>query len=283
MPPWGEMPRPGDKSAHPPDTWHVYTDGSSRHERRRTFSGWAARAVQPETRQMRQASGAGPGGDSLGAETTAILEGLRLVPAGATVLLHSDLDPALLLAVLESASGEAARSHLRGVDVLPILRHTAAHHRDMHDAARAAEREAREDSAAGATALPNVVHDAQLQARTAHTGTAQTRGGVRHLPGVTGPLRLGVREVTSGRPAGGGHTLVTLHLDLPDVQGSGPTEAAALGNALEGVLTALTRGTLVHLQVPERWREAVTAATAGRAAVRVVAEAEEPSPAAEDG
>ncbi|WP_216324137.1 hypothetical protein [Deinococcus aestuarii] len=277
------MLQPDDKAGHPPETWHVYTDGSSRHERRQTFSGWAARAVQPQTRQVRQVSGAGPGGDSLGAETTAILEGLRLVPAGASVLLHSDLDPALLLTVLESGPGEAARAHLRGVDVHPILRHTAAHHRDMHDAARAAEREAREGASLGSASLPNAVQDAQLQARAGRTDAVETRGPVRRLPGLTGPLRLWVRGVTSGRAAGSGRTLVTLTLDLPDVQGTGPTETAALGDALEGMLLALTRGTLIHLQVPERWREAVAAAMAGHGAVRVVPEPEEPTPPAEDG
>lgn len=275
------MPPPGDTAADPSETWHVYTDGSSRHERRQTFSGWAARAVQPETRQVRQASGAGPGGDSLGAETTAILEGLRLVPAGAFVRLHSDLDPALLLAVLESGPGEAARAHLRGVDVHPILRHTAAHHRDMHDAARAAEREAREGTSPGDTSLPNAVQDAQLQARTAHTGTAETRGSVRHLPGVTGPLRLRVLGLTPGRA--GGRTLVTLTLDLPELHGAGPNEVAAVKAALDGILPSLTRGTLVHLQVPERGWEAVTAATAGYGGVRVVAGAQEPAPPPGDG
>lgn len=270
------MPHPGDTAADPSETWHVYTDGSSRHERRQTFSGWAARAVQPGTRQVRQVSGAGPGGDSLGAETTAILEGLRLVPAGATARLHSDLDPALLLAVLESGPGEAARAHLLRVDVHPILRHTAAHHRDMHDASRDAEREARKDPGPDAT-LTNMVQDVTLRARAAHAETAATRGTVRSLPGATGPLRLRLLDLTSGRDAGR-RTLVTLRLDLGSVGGSGPTEAAAVKSALENLLTSLTRGTLVHLQVPERWREAVTAATAEHGAVRVVAQAEAPFP-----
>ncbi|WP_102126992.1 hypothetical protein [Deinococcus planocerae] len=270
------MPSPSDTAADSSETWHVYTDGSSKHERRQTFSGWAARAVQPQTRQVRQASGAGPGGDSLGAETTAILEGLRLVPAGAAVLLHSDLDPALLMAVLDTGPGEAARAHLRRVDVRPILRHTAAHHRDMHDAARAAEGEARAGSPAGAASLSNAVQDAQLQARTGQTDAAGTRGTVRRLSGTTGPLRLRILGLAPGRV--GGRTLVTLTLGLPDLRGSGPNEVAALQDALEETLASLTRGTLVSLQVPERWRETVTAATAGHGAVRVVAEVEEPAP-----
>lgn len=267
--------RPAEPDA---DTWHIYTDGSSRHERRQTFSGWAARAVQPGTRQVRQASGARPGGTSLDAETEAILAGLRLVPGGAVARLYSDLDLTALLEVVQSPAGEAARHHLRDLWVHPVARNSGRHSHDAHRVARAAEQEARQGLIPDGGGLPNVVLEAQDLARAGLADAPLTLQAPQHLPGGTGPLqvRASGRTAVSGRgPAG--QVQIMLTLDLTAVLGSGRNEAEAIRDALARGLTPLARGGLVELSVPSRWLPAATDATRDLGVVRVVPE-QEPDP-----
>lgn len=261
-------PDPGSSGAG--DLWHVYTDGSTRHERRQTFSGWAARAVQPHTREVRQASGARPGGTSLEAETEAILAGLRLVPGGAPVRLHSDLDLPTLLEVLHAPAGEAARAHLADVWVQPVARNRGRHPADMHRLARAQEAGVRAGELPGGPALPNATQDALELARTGEADPALPLGEVRRLPGQTGPLQL---RVTGLPPApGNGPTTLSLALDLATVLGRGRTPMEAVQHALHPLLTLLARGTLVEVRVPATWEVVARAAVTGLPGVRVRSE-----------
>ena len=244
----------------PGDTWHVYTDGSTRHERRQTFSGWAARAVQRETRQFRQVSGAHPGGDSLSAERTAILEGLRLVPRGATVRLYCDLELSAILALLESPQGIEGRAHLNDVLVQSAMRNTSAHQTDMHRASRAAEHDARQGELENASLHGAVVH-AWDAARADDSQFPQPRALAHALPGLSRPFQVSVVHVTYDDPADQAREArapkatrvrATLTLELGDVTGSGRGEREALHSALEAVLTPLARHAVVHLRVPSR-------------------------------
>lgn len=265
--------RPGD--ADPADTWHVYTDGSTRFERRQTFSGWAARAVQPETRQVRQTSGARPGGTSLDAEAEAILAGLRLVPGGAVARLYSDLELAALLAILESPAGEAARHHLRDLWAHPVARNSGQDSREIHHVARSAEQEVRQGDTRDGSGLANAVLAAQGLARIGQVDPPLTLHAPRHLPGETGPLQVRMSRLTPV-PGGGpvGRVRVSLTLDLAEVPGAGRHEEEALRDALIRGLTPLVRGGLVELRVPQCWAEAAADATRGLGVVRVVEEQE---------
>lgn len=254
----------------PPDLWHVYTDGSTRHERRQTFSGWAARAVQPHTREVRQASGARPGGTSLEAETEAVLAGLRLVPGGAPARLHSDLDLTTLLEVLHAPAGEAARAHLADVWVQPVARSRGRHPADMHRVARAQEAGLRAGEQPGGMALPNVTQDALELARTGEADPALPLGEPRHLPGQAGPLQFRVAGLP---PApGNGPTALKLTLDLTTLSGRGRTPVEAVQHALHPLLLLLTRGALVELRVPAVWEAVARAAVTESPGVRVSAE-----------
>lgn len=257
----------------PPDLWHVYTDGSTRHERRQTFSGWAARAVQPRTREVRQASGARPGGTSLEAETEAILAGLRLVPGGAPARLHSDLDLPALLEVLHSPAGEAARAHLADVWVQPVARNRGRHPTDMHRVARAEEADARAGESPGSAGLPNAVQNALDLARTGPAAPPIPLGEPRRLPGQAGPLQLRV----SGLPPspGNGTSALSLTLGLGSVAGRGRTPGEALQAAIGPLLTLLTRGALIDLRVPEAWEATARKAFAELPGVQVLPEPEE--------
>lgn len=258
------------------DTWHVYTDGSTRHERRQTFSGWAARAVQPETRQVRQSSGARPGGTSLEAETEAILAGLRLVPGGAAARLYSDLELAALLAILESPTGEAARHHLRDLWVYAVARNSGRHSQDAHHVARSAEQEAREGAVPDGSGLANAVLEAQGLARMGQADVPLALHPPRHLPGEMGPLQVRASRLTP-LPGGGpkSRVRVTLTLNLAEVPGGGRNEEEALRDALARGLTPLVRGGLVELRMPQRWATAGVEATRNLGVVRVIAEQDE--------
>jgi len=247
--------------------WHVYTDGSSRHERRQTFSGWAARAVQPETRQLRQSSGARPGGTSLEAETEAVLCGLGLVPAGATARLYSDLDPAALRSLLQTPEAEAARSHLHELWVQPIARNTTGHHHDAHRLARAAEIQLREE-VPGPGGLDNAVLEAQGVARSGATEPPIPLHQPWDLPGQTGALqvRLGGLEV---RPKHASAQRVRLEL-CGEAQGSGRTVTGAVQDALRRGVGPLARSSLLDLTVPPQWAEAAAAATQDLGNIRVL-------------
>lgn len=265
--------RPGN--ADPADTWHVYTDGSTRHERRQTFSGWAARAVQPETRQVRQTSGARPGGTSLDAETEAILAGLRLVPGGAAARLYSDLELAALLAILESPAGEAARYHLRDLWVHPVARNSGRDSREIHHVARSAEQEARRGDTQDGSGLANAALEAQGLARMGQADPPLALHAPRHLPGETGPLQVRVGRLTlvpGGGP--GGRVRATLTLDLAEVPGTGRHEEEALRDALTRGLTPLVRGGLAEVRVPSRWVPAAVEAARDLGVVRVIGEQE---------
>lgn len=254
----------------PEDLWHVYPDGSPRHERRQTFSGWAARAVQPGTRQLRQASGGGPGGTSLEAETAAILAGLRLVPGGAPARLHSDLALPALLEVLHGPAGEAARDHLAGLWVQPVARSRGRHPADMHHVARRAEAEVREGETLDASGLPNATLEMQALARTGEADAALPLGDAQRLPGRTGPLQVTVTGLPpEPAPAGGGAVRLDLTLDLGTVQGGGRSGEEALAAALHRPLALLTRGALVELRVPPGWLASARAAVKDLGAVRV--------------
>lgn len=260
------MPDPGPPGAG--ELWHVYTDGSTRHERRQTFSGWAARAVQPHTREVRQASGARPGGTSLEAETEAVLAGLRLVPGGAPARLHSDLDLATLLEVLHSPAGEAARAHLADVWVQPVARNRGRHPADMHRVARTEEADARAGEPPGGTGLPHATQEALGLARTGPADPPLPLGEAQRLPGQTGPLQLRV----SGLPPapGAGPTTLSLTLDLGTAPGRGRTPAEALRTTLGPLLTLLARGALVDLRVPSAWEGVARTAAGGVPGVRVL-------------
>lgn len=251
-----------------PNLRHVSTDGSTRHERRQTFSGWAARAVQPQTRQVRQVSGARPGGTSLEAETEAILAGLRLVPGGASARLSSDLDLPALLGILESPVGEAARHHLRGLWVQPVARNSGRDSRAVHHVARASEQEAREGTVPDGSGLAGAVLGAQDLARAGQADLPLALGGPRLLPGGTGPLPVRVLGCDFGRGPGG-QVRATLTLTLGPVPGAGRHEAGALADALRRGLTPLVRGGVVELGVPERWAPAATDALSDLGLVRV--------------
>lgn len=254
------------------DLWHVYTDGSTRHERRQTFSGWAARAVQPQAREVRQASGARPGGTSLEAETEAILAGLRLVPGGAPARLHSDLDLPTLLEVLHAPAGEAARAHLADVWVQSVARNRGRHPADMHRVARAGEAGVRAGDLSGGTALPNATLDTLELARTGETDPPFPLGEARRLPGLAGPLQLRVAGLPPA-PGSGPTTLsLTLDLELTTLPGRGRTPEEALGQALGPLLTLLARGALAELRVPAAWEAVAQAGVSGRPGVRVLAE-----------
>ncbi|MPY66593.1 hypothetical protein F8S09_07770 [Deinococcus sp. SDU3-2] len=260
-------PDPGPSGAG--DLWHVYTDGSTRHERRQTFSGWAARAVQPQAREVRQVSGARPGGTSLEAETEAILAGLRLVPGGAPARLHSDLDLGTLLEVLHSPAGEAARAHLADVWVLPVARNRGRHPADMHRVARAEEADARSGEPVGSTGLSNATQEALGLARTGPADPPLSLGEARRLPGQAGPLQLRV----AGLPPAldGGPTALSLTLDLGSLTGRGRTPEEVIQTALHPLLTLLTHGALVEVRVPPIWAVPTQAAASGLAGVRVLA------------
>ncbi|SMB80104.1 hypothetical protein [Deinococcus hopiensis] len=253
-----------------PGEWHVYTDGSTRHERRRTFSGWAARAVQPETQQVRQVSGARPGGTSLEAETEAVLMGLRLVPGGAAARLYSDLELALLLQILRGAEGAAAWTHLRDLWVHSIARNSNRHHQDMHHVARTAEVEAREQrSAPEGAALANAVLAVQAVAQVNPVDTALSLQGPEHLPGFALPLQVALRGVTFQLTLSR-QVQATLTLELSQVRGTGRTQEEALRAAVERGLRPLARGGLVALMVREPWTQAARQATGELGVVRVV-------------
>ncbi|UBV44129.1 hypothetical protein LAJ19_15080 (plasmid) [Deinococcus taeanensis] len=222
--------------------WHVYTDGSTRHERRQTVSGWAARAVQPESQQVRQVSGARPGGTSLDAEAEAVFMGLRLVPGGAAARLYSDLDLAALLPLLRSAEGAASWAHLRDLWVQPIARNSGRHHQDMHRVARTAELEARLHRGAPEGAqLANTVLAMQALAPDRQADGPLPLRAPQQLPGATGPLQVKLAGVTF-QPAPAEQVQATLTLDLAPVRGTGRTQADAVRAALDAALRPLTRG-----------------------------------------
>jgi len=249
--------------------WHVYTDGSTRHERRRTFSGWAARAVQPETQQVRQGSGARPGGTSLEAETEAVLLGLRLVPGGAVVRLYSDLELAALLQVLHGAEGVAARTHLRDLWVHCVARNSNRHHQDMHHVARAAELDAREHRTGPEGAeLANAVLAVQGVAQVNPADAALSLWEAEHLPGFALPLQVALRDVTF-QPAPARQVQATLTLELAQVRGMGRTQEEALRAAVERGLRPLARGGLVDLMVRDPWTQVARQATGELGVVRV--------------
>lgn len=260
MPP----PSPPHSSA---DVWHVYTDGSAKHERRQAFCGWAARATQIQTRQLRQASGAFPGGDSLAAERQAIVEGLALVPPGGVAWLYSDLDPAVILALLESEAGEAARAHLALVQVFAVVRNSDPHQREMHRAARDAREEARagtnEHPRAHATRLANAAEQARATARTADVNAPQLRAVAVRLPGFAGPLKARVlkaafEDVTTQeqRERGRSRVLASLTLQLSGVRSAGRDEQDAARGALRQILAPLAQRGEVQLSVPAQLRDA---------------------------
>ncbi|MBB6099154.1 hypothetical protein HNR42_002590 [Deinobacterium chartae] len=235
-------------SSHDPDTWYVYTDGSARTERRQTFSGWAARAVQPETREFRQISGGYRGGGALEAETEAILAGLRLVPRGAVARLYSDLEEHALLAVLQSPAGEAARAHLRELWVQAVMRNSAAHAQEMHRLSRVAEQQLRAPEDRSEESLPNAVLEAQGQARAAGIDAPLPRAEPRHLPGEARPLELSVCEITYA--AAGTGARAQLHLELRPLEAWGRDGPQAYARALRDLLGALAPGGLARLRVP---------------------------------
>lgn len=252
-----------------PQVWHVYTDGSSRHERRQTFSGWAARAVQPETRQVRQISGARPGGTSLEAETEALLSGLQLVPAGATARLYSDLDPAALHPLLQSPQAEAARVHLHELWVQPIARNSNGHHHDAHRLARAAETQLREEGPQGLTGLDQNILAAEALARSGAADPPLALHQPWMLPGVARPLELQGQDARySTVPSG--QVQATLSLGL-SAQGQGRAPTDALQEALGEVLRPLARASLLHLRVPPAWLPAACRAAQELGTVRVLA------------
>jgi len=276
------MPESG--SSGPEDLWHVYTDGSTRHERRQTFSGWAARAVQPRTRQLRQASGGGPGGTSLDAETEAILAGLRLVPGGAPARLYSDLALPALLEILHGPAGEAARDHLRGLWVQPVARTRGRHPADMHHVARRAEAGVREGELLDSSSLPNTVLEALDLARTGEADAALPLGDDSHLLGRTGPLQVEVADLPPEPVAAGGRPVrLNLTLDLGTVQGSGRSPEEALAAALHPLLALLTRGALVELRVPPGWLASARASVKDLGAVRVRSLPEPNDPSSREG
>ncbi|MFB9995147.1 hypothetical protein ACFFLM_24675 [Deinococcus oregonensis] len=250
--------------------WHVYTDGSTRHERRQTVSGWAARAVQPESQQVRQVSGARPGGTSLDAEAEAVFMGLRLVPGGAAARLYSDLNLASLLQLLHGAEGAASRAHLRDLWVHPIARNSGRHHQDMHHVARTAELEARlQRGAPEGAQLANTVLAMQALAQGSHRDAPLPLGEPQLRPGSTRPLQVKLRGVTF-QPAPSQQVQATLTLDLAEVRGTGRTQEDAVRCALEAALKPLTRGGLVDLTVHEPWGEAAWRGTHELLAVHVV-------------
>ncbi|MBB5234416.1 hypothetical protein [Deinococcus budaensis] len=259
---------PEARRPDPEDLWHVYTDGSTRHERRQTFSGWAARAVQPGSRQVRQASGAGPGGTSLAAETEAILAGLRLVPGGAPARLYSDLALPALLAILHGPAGEAARDHLRDLWVQPVARSRGRHPADMHHVARRAEAGVREGEALDAAGLHGAALEMQVLARAGEDGAALPLGGGERLAGQTRPLVLEVGGLPP-LPAGGRPLRLNLTLGLGRVEGQGRGGEEALRVALARPLALLTRGALVELRVPSAWLVTARAALGSLGAVQV--------------
>lgn len=249
----------------------MYTDGSSRHEKRQTFSGWAARAVQPASRQVRQISGAQPGGTSLHAETQAVLAGLQLVPAGATAWLFSDLDPATLLDLLRQPEAEAARHHLRDLWVHPIARNSNRHHQEAHRVARAAETALRGDPELADAGLTNAAQEMHALARAADADLPLLLHTPWRLPGPTGPLEVHALGVMH-RPlkATAGRVQATLSLRLGDTLGTGRSPEEALSDALGQVVRRLGRATLVNLNVPRAWSQAAVQGSQDVGTVRVV-------------
>ncbi|AFZ67530.1 hypothetical protein [Deinococcus peraridilitoris] len=243
------MPAASDQTSTP-GTWLVYTDGSCRHERRQTFCGWAARAVQPATRQVLQVSGAVPGGDSLWAESEAIHAGLRLLPAGASALLHSDLELQAIQGALRSPAGEAARAHLCDVFVQPVLRNTGVHQAAMHRASRAAEQGAREaeTNSRPGSGVQNAAAEARELSRSAASGAPLSRAAGAALPGVLEPWKLRLEGVRFHRI--GAEVRAQLQLDWPEVEAGGRSEREALQRALHTLLTPLARASIVHLHLP---------------------------------
>lgn len=272
-------PSHGDSHA----VWHVYTDGSSRHERRQTFSGWAARAVQPATRQVRQISGAQPGGTSLNAETQAVLAGLQLVPAGATAWLFSDLDPQTLLELLRQPEAEAARHHLHELWVHPIARNSNRQHQDVHRVARAAETDLRGDPEPTGSGLTNAAQDMQELARAADADLPLALHAPWRLPGTTAPLQLEVLEV-SYRPLKGatGQVQAELELRLGNALGIGRSQNEALSDALGRAAGTLGKATLVNLHIPPALIEAAIQGTQDMGTVRVVPTHAPPDAPAQD-
>ncbi|UQN09095.1 reverse transcriptase-like protein [Deinococcus sp. QL22] len=265
-----------------PQVWHVFTDGSSRHERRQTFSGWAARAAQPETRQIRQISGARPGGTSLEAETEALLAGLQLVPAGAVARLYSDLDPAALREVLQGPVALAARNHLHALWIHPIGRNSNRHHHDVHLMARAAELSAREGARAEAAGLSNAVLDLQDLARAGQSDAPLALHTPWQLPGHTQALQVQLEPVKSSKAAGAGRRAALASLQAA-IQGQGRTSEEAMRNALARSVPLLARASLVDLTVPLEWLPAALEVARDLGTVRVLLadqleRAEEPSP-----
>jgi|GEM_PF-5453741 len=270
------MRKRAGQDARDADVWHVYTDGTSKHERRQTFSAWAARAVQPNSRQIRQASGAFPGGSSLRVETEAILQGLRLVPPGETARLYCDLELSVIRSILDTPDGEAARWHLHEVIVHDIVRNSDAHHLAMHRAARDAETAARGGDAD--TDLMGSLHDALTRARASEAGEGQLRRDVQSVTGGTVPLVVCVTDVASAGLSG-----VTLALSVTGVPGFGRHEHGAFRQALARVVAAFAREALVHVRVPVAWQAEAAAALQAHPNVRLTgAVAAEPDAADED-
>ncbi|MFC4639049.1 hypothetical protein [Deinococcus hohokamensis] len=245
----------------------MYTDGSSRHERRQTFSGWAARAVQPETRQVRQISGARPGGTSLDAETEALLSGLQLVPAGAAARLYSDLDPAALKSLLQTPEAEAARAHLHELWVQPIARNSNRHHHDAHRLARAAELSVRDGEAPGPAGLNQTVLEGQDLARAGAADPPLPLHQPWALPGGARALQLQLETIPPGQTP---ERQARLSWWLGPVQGTGRAPKEAVQSALRRNLTLLARVSLVELTVPRSWASAAQEAAQDLGTVRVL-------------
>ncbi|GGK35928.1 hypothetical protein GCM10008955_32380 [Deinococcus malanensis] len=227
--------------------------------------------MQPITRQVRQISGAGPGGTSLQAETQAVLAGLQLVPAGATAWLFSDLDPVTLLDVLRQPEAEAARHHLEELWVHPIARNSNRHHQEIHRIARAAESALRDDLEPDGAGLPNAAQDMHVLARAADADLPLELHTPWRLPGSTGPLEVQALAVTYGPRKGvPGQIHATLSLRLGDVVGTGRSPDDALADALSRVAGRLGKASLVNLSVPRAWSAAALQGVQGAGTVRVV-------------
>ena len=225
--------------------------------------------MQPGTQQVRQASGARPGGTSLEAETEAVLLGLRLVPGGAVARLYSDLELGTLLQILHGAEGVAARAHLRDLWVHAVARNSNRHHQDMHHVARAAELDPREYRTVPEGAeLANAVLAVQGVAQVNPADAALSLREAEHLPGFARPLQVTLRDVTF-QSAPSRQIEATLTLVLPQVRGRGWTQEEALRAALERGLRPLARGGLVDLAVQDRWTQAARQATDELGVVRV--------------
>ncbi|MFC4427778.1 hypothetical protein [Deinococcus navajonensis] len=253
-----------------PPLWHVYTDGSSRHERRQTFSGWAARAVQPETRQVRQISGARPGGTSLEAETEALLSGLRLVPAGAAARLYSDLDLPALSSLLQTPEAEAARAHLHELWVQPIARNSNGHHHDAHRLARAAELTVREGAVPGPAGLGQAVLEGQDLARGGAADPPLSLHEPWHLPGQGRALQARIEELEVLTPGRTPERRARMAMRLDGFQGTGRTPQHAVQDAVRRGVGALARVSLVDLTVPPDWAVAAQEATQDLGTVRIL-------------